>query len=589
MTPQPKVYSYLRFSSPDQLKGDSLRRQLDRSRQWCKENGLTLDESLTMKDLGLSAYTGQHRTKGALGGFLRGVESGTIQPGSILIVESLDRLSRQDVVDAQTQFLNIINAGIEIVTLMDGYRYSKESIRENWTQLVISLTIMSRASEESKTKADRLNSAWAAKRKKATKRPLTAMCPAWLKLNKKIQAFEKIPDRAEVVRRIFDMYLAGNGVYRLCTILNNENVPTFGKSKIWRISSMQAILKNRSVLGEYQPHRSVRTATKRERIPDGDPIKDYYPAIVDTETFYAVQTKLVERTGKGGQKGFRKNLFTHIVSCGVCGGVSHYVNHGGDFHYLRCENTIAVNKCDAPPWPYGDFEQAFLTLCTELDVSAILPNGTGRAKKIEAARLAVDAAKGELADIKLRLANYDKAIDTATSDAIIERFVAKLTDAEGEKKDAEKRLSNAIMALQSAESETASTSEQLKSLQDLTTRLKTTKGEKLIQLRDRIKNAIGQLVKHLQLFPDGLRDNIVMGNAMTGWRLSKIQDEIDPVEGEAVIDDYIESNTGKDHRAMLIEFKAGGYRLLKRHGDEYRTEQASTIEGIEKVLKDAAA
>lgn len=568
MTHPPKVYSYLRFSSPEQLKGDSLRRQLERSHKWCKENGLTLDESLTMQDLGLSAYSGAHKTKGALGSFLKAVEAGTVSAGSILLVESLDRLSRQDVVDAQTQFLNIINSNIEIVTLMDGYRYSRDSISENWTQLVISLTIMSRANEESKTKADRLNNVWAAKRNNAAKKPMTSVCPAWLKLNKRTDSFDLNEKLVEVVKRIFNLYLAGNGVYRICSILNDENIPTFGKSEIWRISSTQAILKNRAVMGEYQPHRSIRTETKRQRIPDGDPIKDYYPAIIDPETFYAVQTGLAARAGKGGQKGKVRNLFTHAAVCGVCGGKAHFVNKG-KWQYLRCENSFAANRCDASPWAYPDFEFTFLTQCAELDVSAILPSGNGRAAKINAAQLAVDAVKGELADNEKLVANATKIIDTSESEAVLKMYEKKLADALANKEVLEKKLSDAQMAFHMATAETASTDEQLKSLKGLILRLETTEGSALIQLRAKVKNAIASLVNRILIFSDGLKDKIVLGNAIDGWTIGEIQDEYDPVDQSEAINAYVNANTGKEHRAVLIEFKTGGYRLLKRQDKEY--------------------
>jgi DNA invertase Pin-like site-specific DNA recombinase len=85
----PKAFSYIRFSTPDQLKGDSLRRQLQSSREYAESRGLILDETLSMRDLGLSAYHGEHRTKGALGKFLELVDTGEIPKGSTLIVESL--------------------------------------------------------------------------------------------------------------------------------------------------------------------------------------------------------------------------------------------------------------------------------------------------------------------------------------------------------------------------------------------------------------------------------------------------------------------------------------------------------------------
>jgi DNA invertase Pin-like site-specific DNA recombinase len=52
----PKCYSYIRFSRPEQMRGDSLRRQTEAAEKWAAENGLVIDQSLT--DLGLSAYRG---------------------------------------------------------------------------------------------------------------------------------------------------------------------------------------------------------------------------------------------------------------------------------------------------------------------------------------------------------------------------------------------------------------------------------------------------------------------------------------------------------------------------------------------------
>jgi len=75
----PKVYSYIRLSTPEQIKGDSLRRQTESSEEWAKDRGLTLDDSLNLRDPGLSAYKGDHRAHGALGGFLKLVEAGKIE------------------------------------------------------------------------------------------------------------------------------------------------------------------------------------------------------------------------------------------------------------------------------------------------------------------------------------------------------------------------------------------------------------------------------------------------------------------------------------------------------------------------------
>ena len=87
------AYSYVRFSTPAQAEGDSLRRQTEAAQKWCEKNGARLDTTITLRDRGKSAYLGEHRKnpdRHALAGFLKLVEAGKVSRGSALIVESLD-------------------------------------------------------------------------------------------------------------------------------------------------------------------------------------------------------------------------------------------------------------------------------------------------------------------------------------------------------------------------------------------------------------------------------------------------------------------------------------------------------------------
>ncbi|MFN3523140.1 MAG: recombinase family protein [Phenylobacterium sp.] len=117
------AYSYARFSSRAQAEGDTLRRQLSAAFAYADENGLTLDT--TLQDHGVSAYTGANRAKGALKSFIDRVESGEIERGSYLLIDSMDRLSRQDVTQATHQLLGIALAGITVVTLNDGRKFDR--------------------------------------------------------------------------------------------------------------------------------------------------------------------------------------------------------------------------------------------------------------------------------------------------------------------------------------------------------------------------------------------------------------------------------------------------------------------------------
>lgn len=320
------------------MDGDSLRRQLENSVLYAETHGLELDT--TLRDLGVSAFDGSNIQYGALGVFLEKVQTGEIAKGSILLVESLDRLSRDYVDEAYDLFRAILKAGIVIVTLVDGQEYSRESIRKNWVQIIISLAIMSRAHEESATKARRLREAWIEKRKLIHEEKVTARAPHWLILSKDRKRFSPDPKRVPVVERIFREYIDGIGQGTIAARLNKDKIPSFGKAKNqdtsdgWHGGTVSKIIPNRAVTGWYQPHRiekvEVNGVRKKVRVPVGDPIPDYYPRIIDDKTWLKAQQigdiKRAQYIGTGrksngaGPKGlYYSNIFTGFSQCGKCG------------------------------------------------------------------------------------------------------------------------------------------------------------------------------------------------------------------------------------------------------------------------------
>src|SRR5215207_4053079 len=115
--------SYLRFSTGEQAKGDSQRRQWSTARAYAAENKLEIID--TLKDLGVSAFRGKNRIKGALGQLLSLAESGELQRRGItdLIVEALDRLSRDEIDEAYDQFRRLVCRERSIVR-GDGGRFT---------------------------------------------------------------------------------------------------------------------------------------------------------------------------------------------------------------------------------------------------------------------------------------------------------------------------------------------------------------------------------------------------------------------------------------------------------------------------------
>jgi DNA invertase Pin-like site-specific DNA recombinase len=149
-----KCYSYIRWSSDKQSGGSTLARQLKTAQEIAVEQDLELVE---MIDSGISAFKGKNASDGELGRFIDAVENKLIPKDSWLVVENLDRLSREAIINAQQLFLKLMKIGITVVTGMDKKIYSRESITENPMELMYSIMLFSRAHEESATKSKRTN------------------------------------------------------------------------------------------------------------------------------------------------------------------------------------------------------------------------------------------------------------------------------------------------------------------------------------------------------------------------------------------------------------------------------------------------
>lgn len=342
------AYSYIRMSTEKQIKGDSLRRQLELSRRWAQDNNVALDESL--RDIGISAYKGKNRREGALGRFLSMVDDGRIRRGSLLIVESLDRISRDEVLEALSLFLEIIRSGITIVTLADNQTYSQETVGNDWSKLIISLTIMARAHEESLRKSQRIGEALATKRQRAARgeSQITSKTPGWIDAERisRDHIIFTLNGHAATVRRIFELSASGLGRQAITRLLNAEGIATIkGGERGWSDTYIGKLLSRRDVLGEFQPHKRV----DGQSIPEGEPIPNYYPAVVDADLFQRSAAMQTQRTTTkaGGQKGLRlQNLFSGLVRCEHCHGIMHVRNNGPQKHrYFICANALRRRIC----------------------------------------------------------------------------------------------------------------------------------------------------------------------------------------------------------------------------------------------------
>lgn len=424
----PRAYSYIRFSTPEQASGDSTRRQTTDAQAWAARKGVELDKELTFRDLGRSGFRGANFHEGALGAFFDAVEAGIVEKGSYLVIEALDRFSRENPMAAADRLFRLVRRGITLVTTDDGQEYSAERLSGTDPSAMLLLVVkMTQAHLESVRKSELVGKAWRQKRELARteRKPLTPRCPGWLELRD--GQFVERPERVAIVRRIFRETIEGAGRREVVRRLNVEGVPTFKggenrkrESTGWQTSSVAKIIQSRAVLGEYQPHTGTHKA--RNRRPDGDPIRDFYPAIIDEETFWRAQAATQGRRQRAaGRKGERVHLLQNLARCAHCGGPMHIINKGeppkGGI-YLRCDRAARHAGCDnARRWRVDKLELALLTALGFVDAEAFAPLDNEAPAAAE--RLA--ALKAQLADADVRRKRLLALVETG-DDAAAERF-----------------------------------------------------------------------------------------------------------------------------------------------------------------------
>lgn len=345
-----KAYSYMRFSSAAQAEGDSLRRQLKAAHDWAARHP-EVELDTTTRDLGVSAFKGEHRVRGALSSFLERVREGKIERGSYFLVESFDRLSRENETVAINLLTGITLAGVRVVTLVDGHVYDDKS---DAMDLLRAIIVMSRAHEENKARGLKLAAAWADKKQRArvTGEILTRRGPAWTEFNESKKSFDLVPERATVIRRIFAECLDGLGAGVIASRLNDDGVSTFvGHSKGWHTGYVMTILKSRSVMGFYQPTLWSKTAGERAvRDHDGEDIPNYYPVVIERDVFNRAQAVLNARS-RPRTKGRRGKNFPNILlglgRCEECGGslVLGNSQNKARVRFWRCYDSTRKHNC----------------------------------------------------------------------------------------------------------------------------------------------------------------------------------------------------------------------------------------------------
>ena len=139
---------------------------------------------------------------------------------------------------------------------------------------------------------------------------------------------------AEVVKRVFRLYLEGNGLTRIAQILTKDGIPVPGESRnigktrrtalysSWKQTTIRRILDNRVYLGELVQFKRRKINYKSKRritVPEEERYicKGTHEAIIDEESFNAVQNILKKNKSFKGTK--HDYLFKGLLFCSECG------------------------------------------------------------------------------------------------------------------------------------------------------------------------------------------------------------------------------------------------------------------------------
>lgn len=325
---------------------------------------------------------------------------------------------------------------------------------------------------------------------------MTKWCPAWLALSSDRSGYVPIPERVEIVRQIFSDIVSGIGMYSVARRLNKAGVPTLGSPNGWHQSYVAKILANRAVLGEFQPH--MRADGKR--VPQGEPIKDYFPAIIDEDLFYQAQfAKSQRRVNGAGRKGAAfTNLFSGIAKCAYCRSPILFENKGSGPKggaYLVCDGAKRQRGCPSVRWRYHDFEASFLAFVEELDIESIV-NASSHSEKRDALERELAALKGELSTVSDLM---ERTYAVLNQGGPVDFVTGKLNELEQRRSKLSKSIdakSTEQQDLLSRELRYRHSKEEIRQLVD---RLQSPANEELFKLRAQIASQLKVLVETLSV------------------------------------------------------------------------------------------
>ena len=247
-----------------------------------------------------------------------------------------------------------------------------------------------------------------------------------------------IPDQAEVVKGIYDRFLAGASLRQIKEWLEMESVLNAAEKEGWTINAIRSILTSEKYCGDALLQKTFISDCISKKVMKNTGqlpkylIQNHHPAIVDRKTFDAVQAELARRkaaksptkTAPTGLTSYAsKYALSERLVCGECGTLYRRCTwkRGGQTRIVwRCVSRLDYGKryChNSPTLDEEPLQRAILAAVNKaMSQKNILAWKVTRAMERE-----VSPIPGEemgLADIEKRLGEIDREVGQLIAQAV---------------------------------------------------------------------------------------------------------------------------------------------------------------------------
>ena len=241
-----------------------------------------------------------------------------------------------------------------------------------------------------------------------------------------------VPEQAETVRLIYEMYLSGKTLRNIKKTLEDRGLRNAAGTTEWTTSNLRTILSDEKYCGDVLRQKTfIRDCISKQVVKNTGQrpkylIQNHHDAIISREQFDAVQFEMARRkaqtdrsrksvpTGMGKYSG--KYALSGLLFCGECGTVYRRVvwtQHGEKRAVWRCTSRLDYGKkyCkDSPTLDEEPLQQAVLSAIN----ASMSDHGTLTAQLTDAMEQELAPIPGEsmsLGDIDRTIAELGKKFD----------------------------------------------------------------------------------------------------------------------------------------------------------------------------------